>query len=227
VLSARARRRVERYNARLEREVSARTEQLREAQLEVVMRLAEVAERRDGATGAHIARMSDLCEAVALRLGWNEHDAELLRHASVLHDVGKVAIPDRVLLKPGKLDAAEWELMKTHTTVGAEMLAGSSSPLLQLAERIALTHHERWDGSGYPHGSAGEAIPAEGRIAAICDVYDALRSERPYKPAWSEQQALAVIVGERGRHFDPRVVDAFLTILDAHAASVAPLADAA
>ena len=213
LLTARARKRAEASSARLEREVLARTLQVREAQLELAFRLAEVAERRDHATGKHIDRMSQLCEEIALGLGWSDADAEMLRHASVLHDVGKVAIPDRVLLKPGKLDAEEWALMKTHTTVGAEMLSGSTSPLLQLAEQVALTHHERWDGGGYPHGLVGESIPIEGRIAAVCDVYDALTNERPYKRAWSVDEALDVIREERGRQFDPTVVDVFLRIV--------------
>jgi putative two-component system response regulator len=179
----------------------------------MAVRLAEVAERRDATTGAHIDRMSGLCADVALRLGWSIADADMLRHASVLHDVGKVAIPDRVLLKPGKLDADEWELMKTHTVVGAEMLSGSKSPLLQLAERIARSHHERWDGAGYPDALAGEDIPVEGRICAVCDVFDALTSERPYKRAWSPQEALTLIRDERGKQFDPEIVDAFLCVI--------------
>jgi putative two-component system response regulator len=136
----------------------------------------------------------------------------MLRHAAALHDVGKIAIPDRVLLKPGKLDPEEWELMKTHTTAGAQILAGSQSQLVQLGETIALTHHERWDGAGYPEGLAGEAIPIAGRICAVCDSYDAMTSRRPYKDAMLPADALAEIQREAGRQFDPDLVAAFLTL---------------
>ena len=154
------RRRVSVYNELLERRVRERTEELRETQLEVVRRLALAAESRDGDTGAHIERMSRLCERLALATGWSEADAELMRHASALHDVGKIGIPDRVLLKPGRLDDAEWSVMKSHTDNGAVLLADSKSDLLQLAEVIARTHHERWDGSGYPTRAGGRGHPA-------------------------------------------------------------------
>jgi putative two-component system response regulator len=130
-----------------------------------------------------------------------------------MHDVGKIGIPDRVLLKPGKLDADEWALMQSHTTIGAEILAGSSSALLQIAEEIALTHHERFDGTGYPQGLAGEAIPLGARITAICDVFDALRSQRVYKDSWTVDDAVAELEAQRGRHFDPALVDAFLALV--------------
>jgi response regulator RpfG family c-di-GMP phosphodiesterase len=139
-------------------------------------------------------------------------DAELLRHASALHDVGKVGIPDEILSKPGPLDAGEWETMQTHTTIGASILSGSASPLVQLSETIALTHHERWDGTGYPRGLSGEQIPLAGRICAICDVFDALLSERPYKSPWPYRDAVAEIASEAGSHFDPELVEAFLVI---------------
>ena len=173
------------YNELLERRVRERTEELRETQLEVVRRLALAAESRDGDTGQHIERMSRLCERLALAIGWTPTEAELLRHAAALHDVGKIGIPDRVLLKPGKLDPAERTVMETHAAKGARLLADSRSDLLQLAEVIARTHHERWDGSGYPAGLSGEDIPLAGRICAICDVYDALVSPRPYKDPWA------------------------------------------
>jgi putative two-component system response regulator len=127
-----------------------------------------------------------------------------------MHDVGKIGIPDRVLLKPGRLDHDEWEIMETHTTIGADILAGSNSPLLQMAERIALTHHEKWDGSGYPRGLAGDEIPLVGRICAICDVFDALTSKRPYKDAWPAADALDEVRSQSGRHFDPSLVELFL-----------------
>ena len=206
------RRRVTIYNEILEGRVRERTEELRETQLEVVRRLAQAAESRDGDTGAHIERMSMLCERLARHVGWSVTDAELLRHAAALHDVGKIGIPDRVLLKPGKLDVEEREIMKRHTAIGAGMLADSRSEMLQLAEDIARTHHERWDGAGYPKGLAGEDIPLAGRICSICDVYDALVSPRPYKDPWTPTDALAEIVAQRGRQFDPDLVDAFIEL---------------
>jgi len=204
------RRRVTVYSELLERRVHERTEELRETQLEVVRRLAQAAESRDGDTGQHIERMSKLCERLALAIGWSVAEAELLRHAAALHDVGKIGIPDRVLLKPGKLDGEEWEVMKTHAMIGASMLADSRSELLQLAESIARTHHERWDGTGYPNRLRGEDIPIAGRICSICDVYDALVSPRPYKNAWAREDALAEIAAQSGRQFDPQLVEAFV-----------------
>jgi putative nucleotidyltransferase with HDIG domain len=206
------RRRVTIYNEVLEGRVRERTEQLRETQLEVVRRLAAAAESRDSDTGAHIERMSRLCERLARAIGWSVADAELLRHASALHDIGKIGIPDRVLLKPGKLDDEERAIMQRHAMIGAKMLADSRSEMLQMAEEVARTHHERWDGAGYPSGLSGEDIPLAGRICAICDVYDALVSPRPYKDAWTQAEALAEIVSLSGRHFDPGIVDAFVAL---------------
>ena len=183
---------------------------LEHAQLEMLARLAAVAEFRDDDTGQHTRRVGNLAVAIARRLGLPEAQLDLMRLAAPLHDVGKIAIPDAVLGKPGKLTSAEFDEMKTHTTVGAKMLAGSEFALLGLAEEIALTHHEKWDGSGYPAGLAGEAIPIAGRIVAVADVFDALTHERPYKPAWSVADALAEMTGESGRHFDPAVLEAFL-----------------
>ena len=201
---------VARSNERLERTVRERTSELREAQAELVRRLAQAAERRDHDTGQHIDRMSQLCEALALAVGLPQAEAETLRHAAALHDVGKIAIPDRILLKPGRLDPEEWATMKTHAAIGAEMLSGSASPMIQLAETIAKTHHERWDGRGYPARLESYEIPLAGRICAVCDVFDALTSERPYKRAWSDEEALAEIEAQAGRHFDPALVEAFL-----------------
>jgi len=206
------RRRMKHYSARLEREVRARTEELRETQLEAVQRLALAAESRDGATGEHIERMSRMAERLALAAGMSPAEAETLRYASALHDVGKIGVPDSVLLKPGKLDAAEWRIMQEHTTGARKILGGSRSPILRLAETIALTHHERWDGSGYPAGLCGDEIPLAGRICAIADVYDALTSERPYKRAWTAEEALAEIRDQAGRHFDPALVDVFMRV---------------
>jgi CHASE2 domain-containing sensor protein len=215
------RRRVTTHNEHLEQAVRERTEELRETQLEVVRRLAQAAESRDGDTGQHIERMSVLCESLALATGMSAQDAELLRHASALHDIGKIGIPDRVLLKPGKLDAEEWEIMKTHAALGASMLADSRTELLQLAEVVARTHHERWDGTGYPAGLAGEKIPLAGRICSIADVFDALTSARPYKQPWPVGEALAEIASQSGRQFDPLVVEAFLELFPHEAAALA------
>jgi response regulator RpfG family c-di-GMP phosphodiesterase len=209
----------------LERMVQERTLELHRTQLEVISRLAHATESRDEETGRHVARMSTLAHRLGLALGLGAEQAGLLRSAAPLHDIGKIGIPDRILLKPGPLDPDEWKIMKTHTTLGAEILAGSDSPLVQMAETIALTHHERWDGGGYPQGLAGEEIPLVGRICAVCDVFDALTSERPYKAAWSVDSALEEIRSERGRQFDPRVVAAFLELVPAtgpHASSLEP-----
>jgi hypothetical protein len=193
--------------------VRRRTEQLRDVQLEIVTRLAQAAESRDNDTGRHIERIGFLCERLARRIGMHETQARMLRHASAMHDVGKIGIPDRVLLKPGALDAEEWAIMKTHTTKGAEILTGSTSPLVQMAEQIARTHHERWDGSGYPDGLAGEAIPLAGRICAVCDVFDALISRRPYKEPWPQLSALDEIAAGSGTHFDPALASAFIEMI--------------
>jgi response regulator RpfG family c-di-GMP phosphodiesterase len=201
---------VDRYSVELEGEVSRRTEELREAQLEIVRRLGQAAEWRDLDTAFHIDRMSRLSHHLALAAGMAPADADMLLHASAMHDVGKIGIPDRVLLKPGPLDPDEWEIMKTHARIGADILSGSKVPLLQMAETIALTHHEKWDGSGYPRGLAGEEIPLVGRICAICDVFDALTSNRPYKDAWPMDAALEEIRSQSGQHFDPRLVELFL-----------------
>jgi CHASE2 domain-containing sensor protein len=201
--------RVARMNELLEERVRERTEELRETQLEVIHRLSQAAESRDEITGQHIERIGLMCERLALAAGVNPDRAEMLRNASAMHDVGKIGIPDSVLLKPGRLDDDEWRKMKAHPEIGAEILKGSRSPVVQLGREIALTHHERWDGSGYPAGLAGEQIPVEARIVAICDVFDALLSERPYKSPWSLQETLAEIRGQSGRHFDPRLVGLF------------------
>ena len=202
------------------RDISERNEQadrdrrharaLQQAQLEMLARLAAIAEFRDDDTGQHTRRVGDLAVAIAERLGPPETQLDLMRLAAPLHDVGKIAIPDAVLGKPGKLTIAEYDEMKTHTTVGAQMLAGSGFSLLGLAEQIALTHHEKWDGSGYPAGLVGGAIPIAGRIVAVADVFDALTHERPYKPAWSLADARAEMRAQSGRHFDPAVLEAFL-----------------
>ena len=186
--------------------------ELEQAQFEMLARLAAAAEFRDDDTGTHTRRVGDLSVTIAQHLGLPDTEVELIRLAAPLHDVGKIAIPDAILGKRGKLTVDEFDEMKTHTTIGAQMLAGSAFVLLEMAEEIALTHHEKWDGSGYPAGLAGDAIPIVGRIVAVADVFDALTHSRPYKPAWSTADAIAEIMSEAGRHFDPRVLDAFLAV---------------
>ena len=208
----RERRRVSLHNELLEQKVRERTRELRETQLEVIERLGKAVEWRDEETGGHIDRMSRLCQRLGLAAGLSLDEAELLCRASVMHDVGKIGVPDRILRKPGPLDDDEWEVMKTHTTIGGRILSGSNSPLVRMAETIALTHHERWDGSGYPAGLAGEDIPLVGRICTVCDVFDALVSERPYKNAWSVEDALEEIGNQAGRQFDPRLAELFVEL---------------
>ncbi len=199
--------------AMLEQMVCARTEELRRTRLQVVQRLGMAAEFRDEETGSHILRMSHTCALLARGAGWSEADCELMLHASPMHDIGKIGIPDAILLKPGALEPAEWAIMQSHATIGGHLLEGDDSDLMRLAREIALTHHERWDGSGYPHGLAGTAIPASGRIAALADVFDALTSERPYKKPWTVEASVALIRGNRGKHFDPDLVEVFLAEL--------------
>jgi response regulator RpfG family c-di-GMP phosphodiesterase len=196
----------------LEEEIRARTSELRETELEVVQRLVKAVESRDEETGDHIGRMSELCHRLGLAAGMDADEAELFRHASAMHDVGKIAIPDTILGKPGPLTQDEWEVMKRHTTIGGDLLAGSRSPLVQMGEVIARTHHERWDGSGYPAGLAGDDIPLVGRICAVADVFDALISARPYKPAWTVDETLAEIARQSGRQFDPRIAGLLLNL---------------
>jgi putative nucleotidyltransferase with HDIG domain len=186
---------------------------VQDSQLQVVQRLALAAEYRDDDTGQHTSRVAELSARIGAALGMPDAELALLRQAAPLHDVGKIAIPDRILLKPGRLTAAEFAEMRTHTTVGAEMLARPGFPLLEMAAEVALTHHERWDGTGYPAGRAGPDIPLVGRIVAVADVFDALRHERPYKEAWPLADAVAEIRAQRHRQFDPAVVDAFLAVL--------------
>ena len=183
--------------------------ELRDTQLEIIRRLGRggrVARPRDGRP--HLAHEPPV-PRLALEIGMPKAEADRLRHASAMHDIGKIGIPDRILQKPGRLDPDEWEVMKTHTTMGASILGGSNAPLIQMAETIARTHHERWDGSGYPAGLAGAEIPLIGRVVAICDVFDALLSVRPYKHAWTLDAALAEIRAQSGRHFDPSLVEPF------------------
>ncbi|HLA15233.1 MAG TPA: HD domain-containing phosphohydrolase, partial [Gemmatimonadaceae bacterium] len=200
-------------NESLEHRVTDRTRELEEAQVEILQRLAAAAEFRDDDTGEHTHRVGHMAALIATGLGLSAPHVDLIRRAAPLHDVGKIGIPDSILLKPGRLTREERRIMQTHATIGAAMLAGGNSTLVQMAERIARSHHERWDGKGYPDGSAGELIPIEARIVAVADFLDALAHNRPYRPAWPLEKALAKIAAERGGHFDPAVVDAILDIV--------------
>jgi response regulator RpfG family c-di-GMP phosphodiesterase len=204
----------EEANAMLEEKVLERTQELEEARIEVVMRLAVAAEYRDDHTGQHTSRVGRTSALIARALGLPEDQVETLRMAARLHDIGKIGIPDLIMLKPAKLSSEEFERIKTHTTIGAQILSGGKTPLLQMAETIALTHHERWDGKGYPHGLTGEDIPLLGRIVSVADVFDALTSERPYKHAWSTTEAQTEIEAKSGTQFDPAVVAAFRHLLN-------------
>jgi HD-GYP domain-containing protein (c-di-GMP phosphodiesterase class II) len=194
-------------------EVLAAKSELKMAEREIIERLGLAAEYRDDETGQHITRMSHMCAVIGRQLGLSQFECERLRLASSLHDIGKIAIPDSVMLKDGPFTPQERHIMQRHTIVGAGMLAGGGTQLVRIAEKIALNHHERWDGSGYPYGISGDDIPLEGRIAAIADVFDALTSPRRYKSAWTVEEAVSYIESESGKHFDPAVVDAFLAVL--------------
>jgi putative two-component system response regulator len=209
------------YQQHLEEMVAEKTRELRQAlgkiklaSLDTIYRLARAAEYRDADTGAHIERIGRYSATIARRMGLRNGEVDNMLYAAPMHDVGKIAVPDRILLKTGTLDADEWEVMKKHTTIGAEILQGSDAEFIRLAELIALTHHEKWDGSGYPRGLKGPEIPLAGRIVAIADVFDALTSVRPYKEPFSLTDSLDIVRKGRGVHFDPDVVDAFVAIQD-------------
>ncbi len=196
-------------NRMLEERVLARTQDLEAAHNEIVERLAIAAEYRDDDTGQHTHRVGRMAALLAEALGMAPDVVALIRRAAPLHDVGKIGIPDDILHKPARLSDSELDRMRTHTTIGAKIVLGGSSPLMRVAEEVAISHHERWDGSGYPHGLSGEDIPLSGRIVAVADVFDALTHARPYKEAWPAERAIAEITRQRGSQFDPRVVDAF------------------
>ena len=201
-------------NAILERKVAERTQEVEAAKIEILERLAMAAEFRDDQTGEHTKRVGMICALIGEALGLDEKETQTIERAAPLHDVGKIGIPDRILLKPGPLTPAEFELMKRHTSIGAQLLSQSLSPTLQLAETIAATHHERWDGSGYGMRLSGEAIPLAGRILAIADVFDALTHDRPYKSSWPTQAAINEITSSSGTKYDPLVVAAFLRVVE-------------
>ena len=201
-------------NRILEQKVKERTAELEETRLEIIRRLGRAAEYRDNETGLHVMRMSHYSKIIALHAGLSEEEASIILQAAPMHDVGKIGVPDNILLKPGKLTDEEWVQMRNHPQVGADIIGNHPTELLQMAYSIALTHHEKWDGSGYPNGIAKEEIPLSGRIVAIADVFDALTSERPYKKAWPVEKAVAVIQKDSGSHFDPELVKVFTGCLD-------------
>ncbi|MDH5395338.1 MAG: response regulator [Gammaproteobacteria bacterium] len=193
--------------------VKARTKELFDTRLEVIRRLGRAAEYRDDMTGYHIIRMSRYSQLLAIAAGMSEKEAEMLLNASPMHDIGKIGIPDSVLMKPGKLDPDEWKVMQTHVNIGVEILRGSNSDLMNMAAEVAQNHHEKWDGSGYPAGLKGLDIPLTGRIVAVADVFDALTTERPYKKAWPVEEAINYLKEQSGKHFEPVLVERFIEIL--------------
>jgi putative two-component system response regulator len=205
---------VQSQNQLLEAKVRERTRELEAAQIEIIERLARAAEYRDDNTGQHTERVGQMAALLARQLGLPDAQVSLIRRAAPLHDVGKIGIKDAILLKLGKLTPEEFEEVKTHTTIGARILSGSRFGVLRLAEEIAFSHHERWDGDGYA-GIPRDQIPLGGRIVAVADVFDALTQKRPYKAAWPVGDAVAEIERQRGQQFDPEIVDAFLRIIDA------------
>jgi putative two-component system response regulator len=196
------------------RQIEAALEQIRNASIETIIRLSWAAEYKDEDTGEHALRMSYYSAAIARQLGFSEPEVAALLRAAPMHDIGKIGVPDHVLLKPGPLDPDEWEIMKQHTTIGARILAGSVSDTIKLASVVALSHHENWDGTGYPQGLRREEIPLVARIVAVADTFDAVVSKRPYKQACSFDTALAVLRDRRGTRLDPQVVDAFMAVKD-------------
>ncbi len=200
-------------NIVLEQQVKQRTQELYNTRQEVIRRLGLAAEYRDNETGNHIIRMSKYAHILALAHGLSEQQADMILNASPMHDIGKIGIPDNVLLKPARLNSEEWKIMQTHVIIGGGILSGDNSTLMKTAQRIALHHHEKWDGSGYPAGLQGEEISIEGRICAVVDVFDALLSQRPYKKAWVLEQVLDLIEAEAGKHFDPDLTPLMRQIL--------------
>jgi len=201
------------HNETLEEKVRERTQELAEAQVEILRRLAIAAEYRDDITGEHAERVGLLAALLAQVIGLHRDEVQIIRRAAPLHDVGKIGIPDSILMKPGPLTTAEFDVMKTHTQIGARILSGSQYPLLQVARRIAQHHHEHWDGAGYRSGRSGNDIPLVGRLVAVADVFDSLTHRRPYKEAFTVEHAAAKVREKSGTHFDPKVVRAFETLL--------------
>ncbi len=198
----------------LEQQVKERTQELHETRLQIIQRLGRAAEYKDNETGRHVIRMSHYARIMALKAAVPEEEADLIFNAMPMHDIGKIGIPDRIILKPGPLNDEEWALMRQHPQIGADIIGVHEHPLMQYARTIALTHHEKWDGTGYPNRLVGEQIPFVGRLAALADVYDALTSKRPYKEAWSVEKAAQVIHEGAGKHFDPSLMPIFDASLD-------------
>ena len=193
--------------------VAERTKELDETRLQIILCLGHAAEYKDNETGLHVIRMSQYSKALALATGMDKTEAETFLHASPMHDIGKIGIPDNILLKPGKLSTDEWKIMSKHPEIGADILGDTNSVLFNMAREIALTHHEKWDGSGYPFALKGKDISIYGRISAIADVFDALTTERPYKNAWSVEKTLALMQSESGKHFDPQLIARWMEIM--------------
>ena len=200
-------------NEILERKVQERTQMIHDTRLQVVRRLGRAAEYRDNETGLHIIRMSKMAAVIGKAAGMSDEECDLLLNAAPMHDIGKIGIPDNILLKPGKFEGDEWAIMQTHAQIGADILSGDDSELMTMAHEIALSHHEKWNGKGYPNALEGEAIPLSGRVTALADVFDALTSVRPYKKAWTVEDAVSLIKEESGQHFDPRLVELFVQSL--------------
>ena len=206
---------VKNQNIILEQTIKERTLQLRTTRLEIIHRLGQAAEYRDRTASSHIVRMSHMCVRLGRLAGMTARDSDLLLDTTPMHDIGKIGIPDKILLKQGKLDREEWKIMQTHTTIGANILDDHDSELMVSARNIALSHHEKWDGSGYPLNLKNIEIPFESRITGIVDTFDALTSKRPYKDSYPTDKACAIIKKERGKHFDPELTDLFLNNIDA------------
>ena len=211
---------IKHQNAILDQRVAERTkelqiaqEQLHESRLQIVRRLGRAAEYRDNETGLHIIRMSKIAAMLGESIGMSDYECDLLLNASPMHDIGKIGIPDNILLKPGKLTREEFNIIKSHPEIGSSILANDDSDLLKMAHDIALTHHEKWDGSGYPNGLAGEAIPLAGRISSVADVFDALTSRRPYKEPWPVEKAIQYMKDQNGSHFEPLLIEKFLLLI--------------
>lgn len=198
----------------LEEQVRSATHAIRVREHETLLRLAKAGEYRDEETGNHVIRMARFAHIIAETLGLDETECENIELSAPMHDIGKIGIPDQILLKPGKLTVEEFEIIKQHTVIGYEILRDSPSKYLKMGAEIALGHHEKYDGSGYPQGLKGEDIPLTARIVAVADVFDALTSRRCYKPAWCDQDVLNLMLGESGKHFDPQCIDAFLSQID-------------
>ncbi len=197
----------------LANEVEARTQELEKSRKELIRRLGLAAEYKDNETGLHVQRMAEYARLIAVEMGFSHKDAETLAAAAPMHDIGKLGIPDEILCKPGKLTAEEYKIIQGHPEIGARILGTPDSELLLIAQQVALYHHEKWDGSGYPQGLKGDDIPLVARIAAVADVFDALVCVRPYKKAWPLEKVLALFEDEKGRHFDPQVIEAFKQVL--------------